>query len=229
MNLKKISLRIAWAVAWAFLFAGAIYISGADGIASHLKYIQTSDELESAKPTKEIPASFVERLCQTALERTKHQVIYDGSYCKIDYPGGDVADDRGVCTDVVIRAYRGVGVDLQQKIHVDIARNFRKYPQIWGASGPDANIDHRRVPNLMTFLKRKNASLPITRFANDYAPADIVAWRLPNGLTHIGIIVDKKSDDGKRLLIVHNIGEGPKLEDVLFDWKIIGHYRYMGQ
>lgn len=229
MILKKFSLQTAWALAWAVLFAGALYISGADGIASHLKYIRASEELAAQNPTEELPASFPGRLCRAALERTKHQVIYDGSYVKLDYPGGDVSSERGVCTDVVIRAYRSLGVDLQQKVHADMVRHFKKYPQIWGAKGPDTNIDHRRVPNLMTFFKRKGTALPITKFADDYAPGDIVAWMLPNGLTHIGIVVNKQSKDPKRYLVVHNIGKGPKLEDVLFSWKIIGHYRYLGQ
>ena len=164
-------------------------------------------------------------LSDAALLLTKDKVVYDGRYFSIDYPNGDVPSDKGVCTDVIIRAYRKLGVDLQKEVHEDMKVNFSKYPEIWGLKATDKNIDHRRVPNLMTYFKRKGASKPITRNASDYKPNDVVAWRLANGLTHIGIVVNKKSRDGKRYLIVHNIGAGQVLEDCLFDFKIIGHYR----
>lgn len=132
---------------------------------------------------------------------------------------------RGVCTDVVIRAYRKMGIDLQKEVHEDMKNNFDKYPKIWGLKSPDKNIDHRRVPNLMTFFDRKGMKLPISTKANNYKPGDIVCWRLKNGMTHIGIVANKKSNDGKRYQIIHNIGAGQVLEDCLFDFKIIGHYR----
>ncbi len=165
-------------------------------------------------------------LSNAALELTKDKVVYDGSYFSIDYPNGDVPSDKGVCTDVVIRAYRKLGIDLQKEVHEDMKTNFNKYPNIWGLKTTDKNIDHRRVPNLMTYFKRKGASKPITQNSSDYKSGDVVAWRLANGLTHIGIVVNKKSRDGRRHLIVHNIGAGQVLEDCLFDFKIIGHYRY---
>lgn len=165
-------------------------------------------------------------LAHCALELTKQQVVYDPSYFSISYPNGDVPKGKGVCTDVVIRAYRKMGVDLQKEVHEDMKRNFSIYPKIWGLKTTDKNIDHRRVPNLMTFFKRKQAARVISRKPEDYLPGDIVTWNLGGSITHIGIVVDKKSEDGKRNLIVHNIGSGQVLEDFLFGAKIIGHYRY---
>ncbi|WP_431157960.1 DUF1287 domain-containing protein [Winogradskyella poriferorum] len=165
-------------------------------------------------------------LSQSALELIKQQVTYDPSYFSIDYPNGDVPKDKGVCTDVVIRAYRKIGIDLQKEVHEDMKANFSAYPKIWGLRSTDKNIDHRRVPNLMTFFKRQGADKVISMDPKDYKPGDIVCWNLGGAVTHIGIVVDKKSSDGKRNLIVHNIGAGQVLQDCLFEYKIIGHYRY---
>ncbi len=166
------------------------------------------------------------KLAKAAIELTKQKVTYDPSYFSIDYPNGDVPSDKGVCTDVIIRAYRKLGVDLQKEVHEDMKANFNAYPKKWGLKKTDKNIDHRRVPNLMTFFKRKGAEKPISQEASDYKPGDIVCWNLGGAITHIGIVVDKKSTDGKRNLIVHNIGSGQVLQDCLFSFKIIGHYRY---
>ena len=165
-------------------------------------------------------------LSECALELTKQNVTYDPSYIAIDYPNGDVPSDRGVCTDVVIRAYRCKGIDLQKVVHEDMKANFKVYPKTWGLKNTDTNIDHRRVPNLMTFFKRKGAEELISNQAKDYLPGDVVCWNLGGAITHIGVVVTGKSNDGKRNLIVHNIGGGQVLEDCLFDYKIIGHYRY---
>ena len=165
-------------------------------------------------------------MSEGALQLTQQEVTYDPSYFSIDYPNGDIPSDKGVCTDVIIRAYRKIGIDLQTKVHQDMKANFDAYPKIWGLKTTDKNIDHRRVPNLMTFFKRKGAQKPITNNAQDYLPGDVVCWRLGGGITHIGIIVERKSADGKRNMIVHNIGAGQVLEDCLFDFNIIGHYRY---
>lgn len=165
-------------------------------------------------------------LSGSALELTKQIVTYDPSYFSIGYPNGDVPSGKGVCTDVVIRAYRKLGVDLQKEVHEDMKANFNSYPKIWGLKSTDKNIDHRRVPNLMAFFKRKGAEESITDNPKDYLPGDVVCWNLGGAITHIGIVVDKKSKDGKRNLIVHNIGAGQVLEDCLFNFKIIGHYRY---
>jgi uncharacterized protein YijF (DUF1287 family) len=145
-------------------------------------------------------------------------------------PGGDVPPDTGVCTDEIIRSYRAVGVDLQKEVHEDMVQNFAAYPnkRRWLLAHPDSNIDHRRVPNLMVFFARKGETLPITIRSEDYSPGDLVTWDLGGGVPHIGIVVDRRSRWGARYMVVHNIGEGPKMEDVLFNWKITGHYRYFG-
>lgn len=166
------------------------------------------------------------KLFDSAIELTKQKVTYDPSYFSIEYPNGDVPSNKGVCTDVVIRAYRKIGIDLQKLVHEDMKANFSVYPKIWGLKTTDKNIDHRRVPNLMTFFKRKGSEKKISTNAQDYIPGDIVCWNLGGAITHIGIVVNKKSEDGKRNLIVHNIGGGQVLADCLFDYKIIGHYRY---
>jgi len=170
------------------------------------------------------------RLVAAAVERSRVHVRYVADYVRIPYPGGDVPADTGVCTDEIIRIYRKVGIDLQKEVHEDMVANFREYPRKWRwfTPQPDTNIDHRRVPNLMVFFRRKGESLPITTTANDYVPGDIVAWDLGGGVTHIGMVVDREPLLAKRYMILHNIGQGPQIEDVLFDWKIIGHYRYFG-
>ena len=171
-------------------------------------------------------ANFYDRLADAALQLTKQSVTYDASYFKISYPNGDVPADKGVCTDVVIRAYRKLGIDLQKEVHEDMRVHFSTYPAKWGLKRPDKNIDHRRVPNLMTFFSRYGIIKAITNKGNDYKAGDIVCWNLGGAITHIGIVSRKKSADGKRNLIVHNIGAGQVLEDCLFNYKIIGHYRY---
>lgn len=171
------------------------------------------------------------QLEQAALERLKHKVTYDGRYVSIPYPNGDVPADIGVCTDVVIRSYRNIGIDLQQRVHEDMKDNFSKYPskRIWGLTKPDTNIDHRRVPNLQAFFKRKGTKLPVSNNGADYQAGDMVTWMLPGNLPHIGIVTSKMSADRKRPLIVHNIGRGPVIEDMLFTYEITGRYRYEGE
>ncbi|HEY2171285.1 MAG TPA: DUF1287 domain-containing protein [Candidatus Angelobacter sp.] len=185
-------------------------------------------QLQPFPRTAEARQAFLRQFAAAALDRTQHAVRYDPAYVRLAYPCGDVPANTGVCTDEVIRAYRAVGVDLQKEVHEDMAANFSAYPRKWHRQGPDSNIDHRRVPNLMVFFSRKGESLPITDRAEDYAPGDLVTWDLGGGLTHIGMVVDRKTVSSRRYLIVHNIGAGPKMEDVLFDWKITGHYRYFG-
>lgn len=179
-------------------------------------------------PSAVIAETFYVNLVQAAIERTNHSVRYDGAYRSIDYPGGDVPADIGVCTDVVIRSYRTLGVDLQVLVHEDMKSNFSAYPsnRIWGLTQTDRNIDHRRVPNLQTFFTRHGESLPISQSAADYLPGDLVSWMLPGNLPHIGIVTDQWSSSSGRPLIVHNIGAGPQLEDILFSYSITGHYRF---
>lgn len=176
-------------------------------------------------------ANFAQRLSNAALNRTRFNVRYDGRYEKLSYPWGDVPQSIGVCTDVVIRSYRQLGIDLQQDVHEDMKNNFFAYPNLtkWNLSAPDANIDHRRVYNLQAFFKRHGVSLPITNNPRHYKPGDLVTWNLFPGQEHIGVVVNKRSpSDPNRYMIVHNISEGPKLEDVLFRFRITGHYRYYG-
>lgn len=170
--------------------------------------------------------SFRDRLSDAALELTRVNVIYDPGYYRIPYPNGDISQNRGVCTDVIIRAYRILGTDLQERVHKDMKLNFGSYPHLWGLSGPDRNIDHRRVPNLMNFFSRHGAVLPVTENPEEYNPGDIVCWDLGGGIAHIGLVVNRKSGDGKRYQVVHNIGAGQVLADCLFQFRITGHYYY---
>src|SRR5258708_5444414 len=162
-----------------------------------------------------VQREFLKRFVAAVIERTHHTVRYDPAYVKIPYPGGDVPAETGVCTDEVIRAYRAVGVDLQKEVHEDIAQSSSAYPSRlrWFSWRPDTNIDHRRVPNLMVFFSRKGKALGITSRADDYAPGDLVSWDLGGNVPHIGIVVDQKSWTSGRYKIVHNIGQGPKMED----------------
>ncbi|MGE0669176.1 MAG: DUF1287 domain-containing protein [Sphingomonadales bacterium] len=166
-------------------------------------------------------------LAAAALDRLRYEVVYDPAYRTIAYPMGDVPAGTGVCTDEVIRAYRAVGVDLQQLVHEDMKASFRSYPANWGLVRPDRNIDHRRVPNLQVFFTRHGIAQPVTDRGADYAPGDVVTWDLGGNVPHIGMVTNRKSADGRRPLIVHNIGAGPQLEDMLFDYRITGHYRYL--
>lgn len=171
--------------------------------------------------------SFAARLSAAAMERLSHRVAYDPAYLKIAYPMGDVPAQQGVCTDEIVRAYRTLGVDLQKLVHEDMARNFSLYPRRWGLSRPDTNIDHRRVPNLQVFFHRKGRTLPVTAKGEDYQAGEIVTWMLPGNLPHIGITTTRRSADGRRPLIVHNIGRGPQLEDMLFSYPVTGRYVYL--
>jgi len=158
--------------------------------------------------------------------RTLRPELYDPAYRVIGYPMGDVPDDRGVCTDVVIRAFRNAGIDLQVLVHQDMRRAFAAYPSLWGLKRPDRNIDHRRVPNLETFFKRRGLALPLSRNAADYQTGDVVSWRLTGtNLPHIGIVSSRRSANWTPL-IVHNIGAGSQLEDVLFAWPMTGWFRW---
>jgi uncharacterized protein YijF (DUF1287 family) len=178
---------------------------------------------------KPLPASASPNLKQLIAGATAQAGVttgYDPSYVKLNYPLGDVPKETGVCSDVVVRAFRSAGVDLQKEVHEDMARAWSEYPRKWGTSAPDANIDHRRVLNLMTYFVRQGKSLPVTVHADDYLPGDVVAWDLGNGLDHIGLVTNMWSESEKRCLMIHNIGAGARVEDLLFAWKITGHYRY---
>jgi uncharacterized protein YijF (DUF1287 family) len=166
-----------------------------------------------------------QRLIDAAYAQIGVTLTYDSSYRRIAFPGGDVPLERGVCSDVVIRAYRGLGIDLQRLVNDDMRRGLAAYPHFWGLTHPDRNIDHRRVANLATFFARHGATLAVSAEAKDYRPGDIVTWNLPGNLAHIGIITDRRVED--RPLVVHNIGRGAEISDVLFKYPITGHYRYL--
>ena len=177
-----------------------------------------------------LPTSFAradEALVDAAQDRLKVFVRYDPAYVSLDYPNGDVPRNTGVCTDVIIRSYRAAfGFDFQKAVHEDMKANFSAYPTIWGHKRPDKNIDHRRVPNLETYLKREGMALPVSQSAADYRPGDIVTWRLGGSLPHIGIVSDKRSPEGTPL-IIHNVGAGPQEEDVLFVYELHEHFRFI--
>ncbi len=166
------------------------------------------------------------RLIEAARARTLQRETYDGAYRKIGYPLGDVPDHLGVCTDLVIRAYRRQGIDLQALVHEDMSRSFKSYPTTWGLKQPDPNIDHRRVPNLQVFLVRKGTSYVVSRVPTSYTAGSLVTWLLPGNLPHIGIVSDQLVPGSQRPKIIHNIGAGPVEDDILFSYPVTGHYRY---
>ena len=171
--------------------------------------------------------TWTEALVEAAEAQIGRTLIYDPAYVRIGYPLGDVPIERGVCTDVVIRAYReGLDFDLQKAVHEDMAKNFSAYPKQWGLTRTDSNIDHRRVPNLQTFFKRRNAAFAMSETAADYLPGDLVTMMLPGNLPHIGIVSASLNDDGSRPLLIHNIGGGTHREDVLFQYPVTGRYRF---
>lgn len=179
-----------------------------------------------ARPLPPSTSPQLKQLIDAAIEQCNVTTGYDPSWVKIDYPNGDVPGASGVCSDVVVRAFRKTGIDLQKEVHEDMTRAWAEYPRRWGARGTDTNIDHRRVLNLTTYLDRQHKSLPITNDRGDYLPGDVVAWELSDGVEHIGILTNLSSETDNHYLIVHNIGSGARVEDVLMAWKIIGHYRY---
>jgi uncharacterized protein YijF (DUF1287 family) len=191
-------------------------------------FLLSACAVQTARSHSVTRQQFTSQLVAAAIERANHQVRYVPDYVHIDYPNGDVPATTGVCADEIIRVYRAVGVDLQKEVHEDMAAHFAAYPRKWGMAHTDTNIDHRRVPNLMVFFQRKGPALTVTANAKDYQPGDIVSWDLGGNVPHIGIVVDRHPPLGAGNLVLHNVGEGPKIEDVLFRWKITGHYRYYG-
>lgn len=178
-----------------------------------------------ASPLPDTAPPQLKQMLEGAIAQAGVTTGYDPAYVALDYPNGDVPENTGVCSDVVVRAFRKAGVDLQKEVHEDIKTARSAYPTRWGANAPDKNIDHRRVLNLMTYFARRKKSLPITDSATDYQPGDVVAWELSNGIEHIGIVTNMLSESADRYLIVHNIGAGTRIEDVMFAWTIKGHYR----
>lgn len=184
---------------------------------------------EQQTETRALPANSsptLKLIVDGAVNQIGKTTSYDPSYQKIEYPNGDVPIETGVCSDVIVRAFRSGSIDLQKDVHEDMKGNFSAYPTRWGLKGPDANIDHRRVPNLQTYFTRKGKSLSTTSGSEDFLPGDIVTWDLGGGVDHVGIVVNVWSKPAQRYLMVHNIGGGSRMEDALFAWKITGHYRY---
>jgi uncharacterized protein YijF (DUF1287 family) len=181
-----------------------------------------SAEVRSTLPTA-TPEAY--GLVEAAVAQVGVTRSYDPAYVALDYPGGDVPLETGVCTDVVVRAFRGVGIDLQQAVHEDMSASFSAYPRRWGLTRPDPNIDHRRVPNLQTYFARQGMGVPVTGEGRDYLPGDIVTWTV-GGRPHIGIVSAEPASGDRHYLIVHNIGRGAVVEDVLFRFEITGHYRW---
>lgn len=231
-EMEKIALR-NWSYLsyWSYVGAliGFLGLSGCSTIHEKSATASTRPAQGAAtqsltrRPISETPE--IKTVVDSAIEQTRQTVQYDPSYTKLKYPNGDVPIERGVCADVIVRAFRSAGIDLQKEVHEDMSRHFAAYPAKWGARKPDSNIDHRRVPNLMTLFERWAKSVPITRNPSDYVPGDVVAWELDNKLLHIGLVSDVVANGTPNYLMVHNIGEGAKIEDVLMAWKIIGHYR----
>ena len=189
--------------------------------------IKSVNKVDSRKGKQSVVSSLSPRaLSEAALKRTRIPILYDGTYFSIEYPGGDVPSNLGVCTDLVVRTYRTFGIDLQELVHEDMRQNFSKYPKRWGLKRPDPNIDHRRVPNLRKFFERFGKVLKISTVSSDYTTGDLVTWNV-QGRPHIGFVTHLKSRVHGRPLIVHNIGAGPRLEDFLFEYPITGHYRYL--
>jgi uncharacterized protein len=191
--------------------------------------LKTIEQIESAETPKtaEIVSPEIRKLLESAKEQTRITKNYTQDYFVIAYPNGDVPAETGACTDVVIRAFRRAGIDLQKEVHEDMRRNFSKYPRKWGLTKPDTNIDHRRVPNLQTFFARRGKALPVSDNAQNYKPGDVVTWDIDGkGMTHIGLVSNIWNENTKRYYLIHNIGWGTRVEDRLFDWKITGHYRY---
>lgn len=187
-----------------------------------------TNSLTFENTNKTLLKSFEEKLSEAAISIIDPSIDYDPAYFSITYPNGDIPANKGVCTDVIIRAYRKLGIDLQKEVHEDMIENFSKYPNLekWGMTKTDTNIDHRRVPNLEVFFERKGTKLPVSENGNDYKTGEIMTWMINNKLPHIGIVTHKKSSDGERNLIVHNVGGGQVLEDCLFEYKIVGHFKY---
>lgn len=185
------------------------------------------DAIREVPNLAKIESLAIRKMIESAREQTKLTTGYTQDYYSIPYPNGDVPIETGACTDVIIRAFRNAGVDLQRQVHEDMVGNFHAYPKKWGLTKTDSNIDHRRVPNLQTYFERRGKALPVSTDAKNYEPGDVVSWDLDGkGMTHIGIISNIWNDRSKRYLIIHNIGRGTRAEDRLFEWKVTGHFRY---
>ena len=213
----------------AFIFVIALMAGSGCETRYEVQTVDPSPAVPQSPKIKPLPDNAspqLKQMLEGAIAQAGVTTGYDPAYVALDYPNGDVPEKTGVCSDVVVRAFRKAGVDLQKEVHEDIKSARSEYPTKWGANAPDKNIDHRRVLNLMKYFERRGKSLPISNAAADYQPGDVVAWELSNGIDHIGIVTNMVSDSDDRFLIVHNIGAGTRIEDVVFSWTIKGHYRF---
>jgi uncharacterized protein len=225
-SLKLLSMKRNLSTLTALVIASLFILACQKQVARTLKPVKPPEQQTETRalPAKSSPN--LKLLIDGATEQVGKTTTYDPSYQKIDYPNGDVPIETGVCSDVIVRAFRKAGIDLQKEIHEDMKGNFSTYPTKWGLSGTDANIDHRRVPNLQTYFTRKGKSLATDGDSETFLPGDIVTWDLGGGVDHVGMVVNVWYKPTQRYLIVHNIGAGTRMEDVLFAWKVTGHYRY---
>lgn len=221
--MKKVRILV-----FASIFVVANFACSQSSAVEDIKgYLPQAAASPIADKAVEVSSEKIKKMLESAVDQTTKTKSYDPAYVVLPYPNGDVPIETGVCSDVVIRSFRNAGIDLQKEVYEDMRGNFAVYPKKWGLTAPDTNIDHRRVPNLQTYFKRRGKSLEIIQNAANYKPGDVVAWDLNGrGLTHIGIVSNLWNEDKTRFLIIHNIGSGTKTEDVLFNWKIIGHYRF---
>lgn len=222
--LKRRALRAAWVgMLLSSVVAGPAAASAA-GANTSRRAVAAPGQTTSAGFAAPSNALRAEMLVTAAVTQIGRTTLYDPAYVRLAYPGGDVPINRGVCTDVIIRAFRAIGLDLQLAVHEDMVRHFSSYPRT-GRSTPDANIDHRRVKNLAVFFTRSGAAVPVTQRPSDYLPGDVVMWDV-GGLAHTGLVADALAPGTDRHTIVHNIGDGTQMEDILFEFPITGHFRY---
>ena len=219
----KTSLKISGAFTILSIFLTVSCQQNATGTRAPLRPPEQQTEVHALAPNS---SPVLKTIIDGGVEQVGKTTSYDPSYQKIEYPNGDVPIETGVCSDVIVRAFRKGGIDLQKEVHEDMQSNFSAYSTRWGLKGPDANIDHRRVPNLKTFFTRKGKSLSANSDSEDFLPGDVVTWDLGTGTDHVGMVTNVWYKPSQHYLIVHNIGAGTRLEDVLFAWKITGHYRY---
>jgi hypothetical protein len=222
---KRVTTANAALVGFVALLA-LIVVACRQQVVRTLKPLKPPEQQTETRPLPANSSPQLKLVIYGATDQIGKTTGYDPSYQSIDYPNGDVPLESGVCSDVIIRAFRKAGIDLQKDIHEDMKGNFSAYPTRWGLSKPDANIDHRRVPNLATYFTREGKSLTTSGSSDNFLPGDVVTWDLGMGVDHVGIVVNVWYKPSKRYLIVHNIGGGVRMEDVLFSWKVTGHYRY---
>ena len=221
---KRWTFRATWVGVLLAFVAGVPATAHAAAATRPIQAVPASNQAVSAGFAAPSNALRVETLVTAAVSQIGRTTLYDPAYVRLAYPGGDVPIDRGVCTDVIIRAFRAIGIDLQLAVHEDMVRHFSSYPRT-GRSTPDANIDHRRVKNLAVFFTRSGAAVPVTQRPSDYLPGDVVMWDV-GGLAHTGLVADALAPGTDRHTIVHNIGDGTQMEDILFEFPITGHFRY---